>query len=95
MQLCVAVQFQKSTYRRFNGSVNKTAEFLSRLEMIVTEKICLKIRENVQKKPIEVTTSSSDVADEEQFFFTQANCEDEIEKQILQRKKKSPEKQTE
>ena len=32
-----------------------------------------------------MTTSSSDVADEKQFFFTQADGEDETKKQILQR----------
>ena len=44
------------------GSVNTAADFLSRLELIVTEKIRLKTRENIQTTPIEVTTSSSDVA---------------------------------
>ena len=49
------------------GSVNTAADFLSRLELKVTEKIRLKIREDVQTTPIEVTTSSSDIADEEQI----------------------------
>ena len=47
------------------GSVNTAADFLSRLELKVTEKIHLKNREDVQTTPIEVSTSSSDVADEE------------------------------
>ena len=42
------------------GSVNTAADFLSRLELKLTEKICLKIREDIQTTPIEVTTSSSD-----------------------------------
>ena len=71
------------------GSVNTAADFLSRLELRVTEKIHLKIREDVQTTPIEVSTSSSDVADEEQFFFTQSNSQDETEEQILQRKEQS------
>ena len=50
------------------GSINTAADFLSRIELKVTEKIRLKIREDVQTTPIEVTTSSSDVADEEHFF---------------------------
>ena len=66
------------------GSVNTAVEFLSRLELKVTEKIHIKIREDIQTTPIEVTTSSSDVADEEQFFFTQADGPDENEEQILQ-----------
>ena len=52
------------------GSVNTAAGFLSRLELKVTEKICLKFREDIQTTPIEVTTSSSDVADEEHIFLT-------------------------
>ena len=36
-----------------------------------------------------MTTSSSDVADEEQFFFTQADKNDESEEQTLERKKRS------
>ena len=77
------------------GSVNTAADFLSRLELKVTERIRLKIREDVQTTPIEVTTSSSDVADEEQFFFTHTDDQDEAEEQILQRKEQSREKAAE
>ena len=61
------------------GSVNNAADFLSRLELKVTEEICLKIREDIHTTPIEVTTSSSDVADEEQVFFTHADDTNEPE----------------
>ena len=71
------------------GSVNTATDFVSRLELKVTEKIRLKIREDVQTTPIEVTTSSSDVADEEQFFFAETDGEDETEKQTLERTKLS------
>ena len=71
------------------GSVNTTADFLSRLELTVTEKIRLKIREHIQTTPIEVTTSSSDVADENQFSFTQADNNDESEEQTLERNEQS------
>ena len=71
------------------GSVNNAADFPSRLELKVTEKIRLKIREDIQTTPIEVTTSSSDVADEEQFSFTQADKNDESEEQTLERKERS------
>ena len=77
------------------GSVNTAADFFSRLELKVTEKIHLKIREDVQTIPIEVSTSSSDVADEEQFFFTQTDSQDETEEQILQRKEQSQKKPAE
>ena len=65
------------------GSVNTSADFLSRLELEVTEKISLKIREDIQTTPMEMTTSSSVVADEEQFFFTQADKNDEPEEWTL------------
>ena len=77
------------------GSVNTAAGFLSRLELKVMEKIHLKIREDVQTTHIEVSTSSSDVADEEQFFFTQTDNQDETEEQILQRKEQSQKKAAE
>ena len=47
------------------GSVNTAADFLSRFELKVKEKLRLKIREDIHTTPIEVTISSSDVADEE------------------------------
>ena len=65
------------------GSVNSAADFLSRLELKVTEKICLKIREDIQTTPIEVTTSSSDI------FFTHADDAKESEEQTLERKQQS------
>ena len=71
------------------GSVNTAADFLSRLELKVTEKICLKIREDIQTTPIEVTTSSSDVDDEEHIFFTHADDAKESEEQTLERKEQS------
>ena len=63
--------------------------------MKVTEKIRLKIREDVQTTPIGVTTSSSDVADEEQFFLTQTDGEAETEEQTLERKEQPQKKATE
>ena len=70
-------------------SVNTAAVFTSRLELKVTDKLCLKIREDIQTTPIEVTASSWDVADEEQFFFTQAGTNDESEEQTLERKEQA------
>ena len=76
------------------GSVNTAADFLSRLELKVMEGIRLKIREDVQTTPIEVTPSSSDVAHEEHYFFAQTNGEDDTEEQTLERKKQSVKKAT-
>ena len=77
---------------RFAGSVNTAANFFSGLELKVTKKIHLEIREDVQTTTIKVTTSSSDVSDEEQFLFTQRDGGDETEEQILQRQKTIAEK---
>ena len=74
------------------GSVNTAADFLSRLELKVTEKIRLKMKEDIQTTPIEVTTSSSDVADEEKFSFTHADDGNESEEQTLERKEQSRQK---
>ena len=71
------------------GSVNTAADFLSRRELEVTEKIRLKIREDIRTTPIEVTTSFSDVTDEEQFFFTRADNNDESEEETIERKRQS------
>ena len=67
-------------------SANTAADFVSSLELEVTEKMRLRIREDIQTKPIEVTTSSSDVADEKQFFLTQADKNDESDQQSFERK---------
>ena len=71
------------------GSLNTAADLLSRIELKVTEKIRLKIREDIHTTPIEVTTSSSDVADEEQIFFTHADDGKKSGEQTLERKEQS------
>ena len=71
------------------GSVNTAADFLSRPQLKVTEKVRLKIREGIQTTPIEVTTSSSDVADEEKLFITQEDKNDESEEQTLEQKEQN------
>ena len=68
------------------GSVNTAADFLSRLELKVTEKIRLKIREDIHTTPNEVTISYPDVADKEQIFFTHADDGKESEEKTLERK---------
>ena len=72
----------------FGGSVNTAADFLSRLELKVTEKIRLKIRKDIQTTPIEVSTSSSNVADENQFFFTHTDDSNESEEMTLEQKER-------
>ena len=92
---CNCVQEFNSKIAHIAGSVITAADFLSRLELKVTENIHLKIREDVQTTPIEVTTTSLDVADEEHFFFARADGKNETEEQILQRKEQSGKKATE
>ena len=74
------------------GSVNTAAHFFPSLNLKLTQNNCLKLREDVQTTPIEVTTSSSEVTSEEQFLFTQTDIEDETEKQRLKWKKTFQEK---
>ena len=56
-----------------NGSTSTADDFQSRLELEVTKKICFKNREDIQTTPFVVASSSLDVADEELFFFRQAD----------------------
>ena len=89
MTMCCSLNFKIA---HIAGSVNTAADILSRLELKVTEKIHLKIPEDVQTTPVEVSTSSSDVADEEQFFFTPTDDQEETEEQTVQRKEQSQKK---
>ena len=91
-ELCIACDYVLQINLKIEhiaGSVNTAADFLSRLELKVTEKIRLKIREDIHTTPIEVTTPSSDVADEEQTFFTHADDGKESKEQTPQRKEQS------
>ena len=72
------------------GSANKAVDLFSGLEFNATQSISLKIRENSPTKQIELTTSSSDVAHEEQLFLAQAENLEESEEQPLERKEQSP-----
>ena len=74
MQLCVAIFNFKISI--ITSSRNTAVDFLSRLVLKVKDKIRLKIREDVQTKPIEVAKYSSYVADGEHFFFMLADGKD-------------------
>ena len=67
------------------GKNNTAADYLSRVELDPKEKLVLKIREDVETRPIEVNIQSAGVSEEEQVFFTED--EDETEAQIWERKK--------
>ena len=57
------------------------------MELDPTEKLFLKIREDVETQPIEVNVQSAGVSEEEQVFFTEED--NETEEQIWERKKQS------
>ena len=69
------------------GKNNRAADYLSRMEMDTSEKLVLKIRENVETRPIEVNVQSAGVSEEEQVFFTEED--NETEQQIWERKQQS------
>ena len=62
-------------------SLKRAADFISSLELKVRVKVHIKTGKHIQTSPIEVTKSSSDVDDEEQFLFNQEDKENESEKQ--------------
>ena len=57
------------------------------MEMDPTEKLVLKIREDVETRPIEVNVQSAGVSEEKQVFFTEED--DETEQQIWERNQQS------
>ena len=69
------------------GKNNTAADYLSRMKMSRTETLVLKIREDVETRPIEVDVQSAGVSEEEQVFFTEEDSEKE--EQIWERKLQS------
>ena len=67
------------------GAQNTAADYLSRLEADPKDKLVMKIREDVQTLPIEISLQSAGVSQEEQIFYT--NDDDETEEQYWARKK--------
>ena len=49
--------------------LNTAVDFLSRLDINPKEKVILQIREDIQTTPIEVSIQSSDIHEEDQFYF--------------------------
>ena len=69
------------------GKNNTAADYLSRMKMDPTRKLVVKIREDVETRPIEVNVQSAGMSEEEQIFFTEDD--NKTEKQIWERKKQS------
>ena len=59
------------TITRIPGRNNKTADYLSGLEISTKENSILQLREDVQTKPIELNVRSAGVSEEEQIFYTE------------------------
>ena len=60
------------------------------MEMDPNEKLILKIREDVETRPIEVNVQSAGVSEEDRVYFTEEG--DETEEQIWERKRLSKER---
>ena len=66
------------------GAQNTAADYLSRLEADLKDKLVIKIREDVQTLPIEINVQSAGVTQEEQIIDT--NDDDETDEQYWARK---------
>ena len=73
------------------GRMNTAADFLSRLDISPKEKVVLQIREDIQTTPIQVNIQSSDIHEEDQFFFLPED-DSETEKDIWERKQRARKK---
>ena len=67
------------------GTQNTAADFLSRIDVNTKEKVELKIRNDILIRPIQVNLQSTDVADEEQFFFLPDETIETDEEILLQK----------
>ena len=74
------------TIAHIPGKMNTAADFLSRLEIDPSEKIILKIREDIPTTPIEVNIESTGIAQEESVFFDPTDQQETTEKELWKRK---------
>ena len=77
------------TIAHIPGKMNTAADFLSRLEMDPSEKIILKIREDIPTTPIEVNIESTGIAQEETVFFDPTDQVKTTEKELSKRKEEA------
>ena len=73
------------------GRMNTAANFLSRLDISPKEKVLLQIREDIQTTPIQVNIQSSDIHEEDQFYFLPED-DSEAEEDIWERKQRARKK---
>ena len=67
------------------GTQNTAADFLSRVDLNLKGRVELKIRNDITIRPIQVNLQSTDVADEEQFFFLPDETIETEEEYLLQK----------
>ena len=73
--------------------MNTAADFLSRLDLNTKKKVQFLIRDDIQTSAIEVLIQSSDVAEEDQFYFL-SDDEMESEEQMWERKQRDHKERT-
>ena len=71
--------------------MNKAADFLSRLDVDPKEKVWLQIKEDIRTTPIQVNIKSSDIHEEDQFYFLSED-DSETEEEIWERKQRARKK---
>ena len=67
------------------GTQNTAVGFLSRVDLNLKGRVELKIRNDITIRPIQVNLQSTDVADEEQFFFLPDEAIETEEEILLQK----------
>ena len=70
------------------GRMNTAANFLFRLDINPKNKVLLQIREDLQTTPIQVNIQSSDIQEEDQFYFLPED-DSETKEDIWERKQKA------
>ena len=68
--------------------MNIAADFLSRLDVDPKEKVWLQIKEDIRTTPIQVNIKSSDIHEEDQFYFLSED-DSETEEEIWERKQRA------
>ena len=71
--------------------MNTATDFLSRLDISPKEKVLLQIREDILTTPIQVKIQSSDIHEEDQFYFLPED-DSETKKDIWERKQRTRKK---
>ena len=70
------------------GRMNTAADFLSRLDISHKQKVLLQIREDIQTTPVQVNIQSSDIHEEDQFYFLPED-DSETEEDIWEQKQRA------